>query len=253
MPDTKIAVITGASRGLGRSMALHLAAQGIDVVGTFCSNKEEATKVARQIEDQGHRAEMLQIDVSRSDQFSEFASNLSSTLQSEFGRDNFDFLVNNAGIGIYASVMDTAEEQFDELIQVQLKAPFFLTQKLLPLMADNGGILNVSSGLARFTVPGYAAYAAAKGGVEVLTRYLAKELGPRGITVNTIAPGAIETDFSGGVVRDNPEMNQQLAATIPLGRVGLPDDVGGAAALLLSEGGRWINGERIEVSGGQNI
>ena len=253
MTDTKIAVITGASRGLGRSMALHLAAQGVDIVGTFRSNKEEAANLAQEIENQGRRTAMLQLDVGESDLFSDFASDLSSVLQSEFGQDHFDFLVNNAGIGIYASATDTTEEQFDELMQVQLKGPFFLTQKLLPLMADGGRILNVSSGLARFTIPGYAAYAAAKGGVEVLTRYLAKELGPHGITVNTVAPGVIETDFGGGVVRDNPEMNQQLAATIPLGRVGLPDDVGGAVALLLSEGGNWINGERIEVSGGQNI
>lgn len=250
---TKIALITGASRGLGRSMALHLAAAGVDVVGTYRSNAAEAADVARQVEARGRRAAMLPLDAGRSDTFATFAAELSSTLGATFGRPSFDFLVNNAGLGLYASVADTTEAQFDEMIAVHLKGPFFLTQRLLPLIADGGRVLNVSTGLARFTLPGYAAYAAAKGGIEVLTRYLAQELGPRGITANVVAPGAIATDFGGGAVRDVPAVNAHVAATIPLGRVGLPDDVGAAVAALLSGGMGWMNGARVEVSGGQNL
>ena len=251
--ESRIAVITGASRGLGRSMALHLAATGVDVVGTYRSNAAEAAEVARQVESCGRRAVMLPLDVGASDQLATFAARLSSVLRETFARDDFDYLVNNAGIGLHASVAETTEAQFDELVAVHLKGPFFLTQRLLPLIADGGRILNVSTGLARFTLPGFAAYAAMKGAIEVFTRYLARELGPRGITANVIAPGAIETDFGGGVVRDVAEVNRHIAATIPLGRVGRPDDVGGAVAALLSDGGRWINGQRIEVSGGQNL
>lgn len=253
MDTTKIAVITGASRGLGRSMALHLAAAGIDIVGTYRSHADEASAVAREVEARGRRAAMLPLDVGRSGTFDTFAEALASTLQKSFGCSTFDFLVNNAGFGVYATVTDTTEEQFDELVAVHLKGPFFLTRRLLPLIADNGRILNVSSGLARFTLPGYAAYAAAKGGVEVFTRYLARELGDRKIRANVIAPGAIETDFGGGVVRDVPDVNRQIAATIPLGRVGQANDVGAAVAALLSDGMNWMNGERVEVSGGQAI
>lgn len=251
--NAKVAVITGASRGLGRSMALHLAAQGVNIVGTFHSKETEAMSVVREVEERGARAIMLQLDTGDSRGFEAFASNLSSGLRQRFDRSDFDYLVNNAGIGIHAPFTETTEEQFDRLINIHLKGPYFLTQKLLPLMTDGGRILNVSSGLARFTSPGYSAYAAAKGGVEVLTRYLAKELGARKITVNTIAPGVIETDFAGGMVRDTPEVNKMLASTIALGRTGLPDDIGGAVAAILSDGCGWINGERIEVSGGQNI
>jgi NAD(P)-dependent dehydrogenase (short-subunit alcohol dehydrogenase family) len=251
--DTRIAVITGASRGLGRSMALHLAAEGVDVIGTYRSNATEAAEVVRQVEALGRRAAMLPLDVAESERFPEFVAALETTLRDTFGRTRFDYLVNNAGIALHASVADTTEAQFDELVAIHLKGPFFLTQKLLPLIADGGRILNVSTGLARFTLPGFAAYAAMKGAIEVFTRYLARELGPRGITANVIAPGAIETDFGGGVVRDNEHLNRALASTIPLGRVGLPDDVGSAVAAILSDGGRWMNGQRIEVSGGQNL
>jgi NAD(P)-dependent dehydrogenase (short-subunit alcohol dehydrogenase family) len=168
-------------------------------------------------------------------------------------REQFDYLVNNAGTGVQALFAETTEDQFDQLVNIHLKGTFFLTQKLLPLLADGGRIVNTSSGLARFVFPGYAAYAAVKGGIEVLTRYLAKELGPRGITVNTIAPGAIETDFRGGAVRDNPQVNAQIASMTAMGRVGLPDDVGGAVAALLSDGNNWITGQRIEVSGGMML
>ena len=251
--DRQIALITGASRGLGRSMALHLAAAGVDVVGTYRTGADDAAAVAREVEARGRRAAMLPLDVGRSETFAAFADALAGILRDVFGRPTFDFLVNNAGHGVHATVADTTEAQFDELIAVQLKGPFFLTQCLLPLVADGGRILNVSSGLARFTLPGYAAYAAAKGGVEVLTRYLARELGDRRITANVIAPGAIATDFGGGVVRDVADVNRQIAASIPLGRVGLPDDVGAAVAALLSGGMSWMNGARVEVSGGQNV
>jgi NAD(P)-dependent dehydrogenase (short-subunit alcohol dehydrogenase family) len=250
---TKIAVITGASRGLGKSMALHLAARGVGIVGTYRVNREEAGKVAAEIRDRGAHAAMLPLDVTHTANLDRFVAELPPVLEAEFGRRDVDFLVNNAGIGLHANFVDTTEAQFDEIVAINLKAPFFLTQKLLPLIVDGGRILNVSSGLARFTIPGIGAYAATKGAIEVLTRYQAKELGARGIRVNVIAPGAIATDFSGGVVRDNADMNRMVAASIPLGRVGEADDVGGAVALLLSDDAGWINGARIEVSGGQSL
>ena len=249
----KIALITGASRGLGRSMAVHLAAQGVDVVGTYRANAEEAAETARQVEAHGRRAAMLPLDVADATSFPAFADTLARTLGGTFGRDTFDYLVNNAGIAGHRSVAETSEAQLDELYAVHLRAPFLLTQRLLPMIADGGRILNVSTGLARFTLPGYAAYASMKGAIEVFTRYLAKELGARGITANVVAPGAIATDFGGGLVRDDANVNRHIASTIPLGRVGLPDDVGAAVAMLLSDAGRWINGQRIEVSGGQNL
>jgi NAD(P)-dependent dehydrogenase (short-subunit alcohol dehydrogenase family) len=190
------------------------------------------------------------LDVSDTRGFERFASEVRGVLREQFQRSDFDFLVNNAGIGIHAAFADTTEEQFDQLMNIHLKAPFFLTQRLLPLLKDGGRIVNLSSGLARFALPGFGAYAAMKGGVEVLTRYMAKELGSRGIAVNTIAPGAIETDFGGGMVRDNAEVNRMIASQTALGRVGVAEDIGGAVASLLSEDSRWINGQRIEVSGG---
>lgn len=246
----KIALITGASRGLGRSAALHLAAQGIDIIGTYRSQADEARQLVQEIEAHGGRALMLQLDVGDSGSFAAFAERVALGLRETFATERFDFLINNAGIGIHAAFGETSEQQFDALMNIQLKGPFFLTQRLLPLMGDGGRIINVSTGLARFSLPGYSAYAAMKGGVEVWTRYLAKELGPRGISANVLAPGAIETDFGHGVVRDNSEVNAFIAGNTALGRVGLPDDIGAAFALLLSEGGRWINGQRIEASGG---
>lgn len=252
-PAPKIVLITGAGRGLGRSMALHLAAQGVDVIGTYHRSADQAAAVARDVEALGRRAAMLPLDVGRSETFAAFADTLASTLRSAFGRATFDYLVNNAGGAQYGSVTEITEAQFDSMVNEHLKAPFFLTQRLLPLLADGGRILNVSSGLTRFTFPGRAAYASAKGGVEVLTRYLAQELGPRGIRANVIAPGATATDFGGGLLRDNPDVARHVAETVALGRVGLPDDIGAAVAALLSDDMSWMNGVRVEVSGGQHL
>ena len=247
---TPIALITGGSRGLGRNAALHLARAGVDVALTYRSSAAEAQAVVQDIEALGRRAVALPLDVSQSKSFADFAAALKQALATTWQRERFDYLVNNAGIGVNAPFAQTTEAQFDELVAVHLKGPFFLTQVLLPLIADGGRILNVSSGLARFALPGYGAYAAMKGGIEVLTRYLAKELGPRGIAVNVIAPGAIETDFGGGAVRDNKDLNAAIAAQTALGRVGLPDDIGGAIAALLQPGNGWMTGQRVEVSGG---
>jgi NAD(P)-dependent dehydrogenase (short-subunit alcohol dehydrogenase family) len=245
-----VALVTGGNRGLGKSMALHLADRGVGLVITYRGGEVEAADVVKQIEAKGGTAVAIALDVADTRGFGAFAESVKTSLAGRFGRDRLDYLVNNAGIGVHASFAQTTEEQFDALVNVHLKGTFFLTQKLLPLMADGGRILNVSTGLSRFAFPGYAAYAAIKGGVEVLTRYMAKELGPRKITVNVIAPGAIETDFGGGAVRDNADLNKALAAQTALGRVGLPDDIGGVVAMLLSPESQWINGQRIEVSGG---
>lgn len=248
--NNKITLITGGSRGLGRNAALALARQGNGILLTYRSQEAEAAEAVAEIEKLGVEAAALRLDVGESASFEVFATRVRQVLQQKWQRQNFDFLVNNAGVGVHAPVAETSEAQFDQLVNVHLKGPFFLTQKLLPLMADGGRILNVSSGLTRFTHPGYGAYAAMKGAIEVLSKYMAKELGARGIAVNTIAPGAIETDFGGGTVRDNAQLNQFLASQTALGRVGVPDDIGPAIAVLLSDGARWINGQRIEASGG---
>lgn len=248
--NNKITLITGGSRGLGRNAALALARQGSDILLTYRSQEAEAAEVVAEIEKLGGKAAALQLDVGNSTSFEAFASKVRQLLQQKWQRQNFDFLVNNAGVGVHAPLTETSEAQFDQLMHVHLKGPLFLTQKLLPLIADGGRILNVSSGLTRFTVPGYGVYAAMKAAIEVLSKYMAKELGSRGIAVNTIAPGAIETDFGGGAVRDNAQLNQALAAQTALGRVGVPDDIGPVIAALLSDGTGWINGQRIEASGG---
>ena len=250
---TPIALITGGSRGLGKNTALKLAERGVDIILTYRSGAEEARQVVQQIEALGRRAVALPLDVADSRGFADFAAQVKAALAQHWQRERFDYLVNNAGIGLRASFEETSEEQFDQLMNIQLKGPFFLTQKLLPLINDGGRIVNISSGLARFATPGYAAYATMKGGIEVLTRYLAKELGARGIAVNTLAPGAIETDFGGGAVRDNAQLNAMLASQTALGRAGLPDDIGGAISALLQSDNRWVNAQRIEVSGGQFI
>ncbi len=248
--STTIALITGGSRGLGRSAALALAKAGHDVIITYYSKADEAAAVVTQIRQLGRKATALQLDSSNVAGFSKFSRQLTEQLQQVWQRTQFDFLVNNAGYGAYASIADTTEQQFDAMFNVHLKGVFFLTQSLLPLIKDGGSIVNISSGLARFSLPGYAAYATMKGGLEVLSRYLALELGQRRIRVNILAPGAIETDFGGGAVRDNAELNQMIASQTALGRVGLPDDIGGAIVTLLSAHSGWINGQRIEAAGG---
>ncbi|MGY3929293.1 reductase [Aeromonas encheleia] len=245
-----IALITGASRGLGKHSALALAAKGVDLIITYRSQADEAASVVTQARALGVKAQALALDVGDSASFTAFADEVRQLLQREWQRERFNFLVNNAGIGIHADFEQTTEQQFDTLLNIHLKGTFFLTQQLLPLIMDGGRIVNLSTGLTRFALPGYAAYAAMKGGIEVLSRYLALELGPRGIAVNVVAPGAIETDFGGGLVRDNKAVNERIASQTALGRVGQPDDVGGVIAALLSDDNRWLNAQRIEVSGG---
>ncbi|MGV2113820.1 SDR family NAD(P)-dependent oxidoreductase [Agrobacterium salinitolerans] len=246
-----IALITGASRGLGRNMALHLAKRGVHIIGTYRSGAAEAETLRNEIIALGGKASFLALDVTDTASFPAFATIVSETLRSEFDRDRFDYLVNNAGNGLFSNFADATEEQFASLVATHLQGPVFLTQKLLPLIADGGRILNVSSGFVRFTLPGYSLYAAMKAAVEVLSRYLAVELGERRIRVNSIAPGAIETDFGGGAVRDNEGVNAYVAKGIALGRVGLPDDVGRAVAVILSDDMAWANGTTFDVSGGQ--
>ncbi|ARP81256.1 3-oxoacyl-ACP reductase [Bordetella genomosp. 8] len=249
----KIALITGASRGLGRNAALSIARHGGDVIVTYRSGEAEAQAVVDQIQAMGRKAAALRLDVADVSSFKAFAETLRGILARQWSRDTFDHLVNNAGHGEMAAFADTTEEQFDGLFNVHVKGVFFLTQALLPLLADGGRIVNYSSGLTRVSYPGFSAYSAAKGAIEILTVYMAKELGSRGIAVNTVAPGAIETDFLGGAVRDMPDLNAQFANMIALGRVGVPDDIGPMIASLLSEDNRWITAQRIEVSGGQVI
>lgn len=246
----KIAIITGGSRGLGKNAALKLASQGVDVIITYRRQQEEADAVVAQAKALGVQAAALQLDVAESKSFNDFAASIRDLLANQWQRKNFDFLVNNAGIGINVPFTETSEEQFDTLMNIHFKGTFFLTQKLLPLIADGGRIINISTGLTRFSFPGYSAYASMKGAIEVMSKYLAKELGVRGITVNVVAPGAIETDFGGGRVRDNDELNQHIASITALGRVGVPDDIGGVIASLLSDDNRWVNAQRIEASGG---
>jgi NAD(P)-dependent dehydrogenase (short-subunit alcohol dehydrogenase family) len=250
---TTITLVTGASRGLGRNTALSIARHGGDVVITYRSQAEEAQAVVAEIVGMGRKAIAFRLDTGDVAAFPSFADSLRAALRETWSRETFDHLVNTAGHGDYALIGQTSEAQFDGLVDVHFKGVFFLTQALLPLLADGGRIVNLSSGLTRACYPGYAAYAAVKGAVEVLTRYMAAELGSRGIAVNTVAPGAIETDFGGGAVRDNPDLNRQFAALTALGRVGLPDDIGPMIASLLSQDNRWVNAQRIEVSGGQRI
>ena len=249
----KVAIITGGSRGLGKAMAMSIAAKGHDALLTYNSKKEEAEEVVALIEKSGRKAVALQLDTSNIKSFAAFGEAVKETLKQTWKRDTFDFLVNNAGFGIYALMTEATEEQFDQLVDVHFKGVFFLTQTLLPLMAAGGRIVNISSGLARFSYPGNSVYGAVKGAIEVLTRYMAVELGSRGITVNTVAPGAIATDFGGGMVRDNEAVNKQIASQTALGRVGQAEDIGGVVASLLSEENFWVNGQRIEVSGGIHL
>jgi NAD(P)-dependent dehydrogenase (short-subunit alcohol dehydrogenase family) len=248
--NTRIALITGGSRGLGRSAALALAARGSDIVLTYRSNAAEAARVVAEIEATGRKAAALPLDLTDPSSIAPFVEKLRATLASRFGAQQIHALLNNAGMGRHAPFAETSVAEFDALMNTHLRGPYFLTQALLPLIADGGRILNVSSGLTRFSLAGYSAYAAMKGAVEVMTRYLATELGSRGISVNTIAPGAIATDFGNGRVRDDAQLNRFVASITALGRTGLPEDIGPVMATLLGDDTRWINGQRVEASGG---
>ncbi len=250
---TKIALVTGGSRGLGKSMALHLAQSGTDTIITYHTKKEEAESVVAEIRQMGRKSVAMQLDMGNLRTFDAFFEQLETQLKDQFGRNTFDFLINNAGMGATIPFTQVTEEVFDQFLNVHFKGVYFLTQKSLPLMADGGRILNISTGTTRFSNPGYSVYASMKGAVEVFTRYLAKELGARGITANILAPGPVETDFNNAAIRSNPQMKSVLSSLSPLGRVGEADDIGGVVALLCSEEARWINGQRIEVSGGINV
>jgi NAD(P)-dependent dehydrogenase (short-subunit alcohol dehydrogenase family) len=249
---SKIALVTGGSRGLGKSMALSLAAKERDVIITFVNNKDEALEVVKQIQVLGQRAAAIYLDLKDLKSLGTFQKNLAYTLDEVFKTTKIDFLINNAGMGATVAFSAVTEQMFDEFMNVHFKGVYFLTQKCVTMMNDGGRIINISSGTTRFSNPGYSVYASMKGGVEVLTRYLAKELGVRGITANVVAPGPIETDFNNAAIRSNPQMKTALSTLTPLGRVGEPDDIGGVVAFLCSEEARWINGQRIEVSGGIN-
>jgi NAD(P)-dependent dehydrogenase (short-subunit alcohol dehydrogenase family) len=249
----KIALVTGGSRGLGKNSAISIAKKGIDVILTYNSKKDEARAVVAEIGKMGRKAVALQLSAGDIKSFDGFYVRVTEALKNEFGATRFDFLVNNAGQGLHKPFAETSEADFDDLMNVHFKGVYFLTQKALPLINDGGRIINISSGLARFSVPGASAYASMKGGIETLTRYMAKELGSRGIAANVVAPGAIATDFGGGRVRDDQQMNAYVAGVTALGRVGLPDDIGGVVAFLCTEEARWINAQRIEASGGMNL
>lgn len=250
---TKIALVTGGSRGLGKDMSIALAKKGIDVMLTYNSNKEAADDVVAEIQKLGQKAYKFQLDTAQIGTFDSFIKQVTDTLQEQTGSPNFDFLINNAGTALYAPASETTEEQLDAILNIHYKGVFFLTQKALPFINSGGGIVNISSGLTRMTLPGSSVYASIKGAVEIYSKYLAKELGGRKIRVNALAPGAIATDFGGGRVRDSKEYNDMISGLTALGRVGLPDDIGKVVAFLCSDDAYWINGQRIEASGGQNL
>ncbi len=247
---TKIALITGGSRGLGKDMAINLAQKGVDIILTYHSNKLAAQEVVTEIENHGQKAKAFQLDTGNIKDFPLFFDEISTYLNNETGHPHIDYLINNAGTGVYQAFSETTEEQFNQMFNIHLKGVYFFTQKALPFLNDGGRIINISSGLTRFTFPNSSAYASMKGAIEVFTRYLAKELGPRGIRANVVAPGAIATDFGGGETRDNEEKRKALSSITALSRVGEPDDIGGVVAFLCTGDAKWINGQRIEVSGG---
>lgn len=251
--SNNVALVSGGSRGLGRDMAIELAKKDFNVIITYNSNKEAADKVVEEVKALGKKAIALQLDVAKSVTYDTFVSQVKEKLVSDFGTNKLHSLVNNAGVGLYAPFENTSEEQFDSMVDIHLKAAFFISQKMLPVLSDGGSIVNISTGLVRFSNRNYSAYAIMKAGIESLTRYQALELGNRKIRVNTVAPGAIETDFAGGHVRDNKQINDMVASNTALGRVGLPDDIGSVVAFLCSDDAKWINAQRIEVSGGFHI
>lgn len=247
---TNIALVTGGNRGLGKNSALKIAKKGLDVIITYRSNKEEAEAVVNEIKALGQNAVAFQLDTKDIKSFDAFVKNVTDHLKENTGSTHIDYLINNAGTALYSPITEVTEEQLDDVVDIHFKGVFFLTQKFLPFINDGGGIINISSGLARFATPGSSVYGSIKAGVEMLTKYMAKELGSRKIKANVVAPGAIETDFGGGRVRDNEDINTAIAGATALGRVGLPDDIGGVVAFLCTEDARWINAQRIEVSGG---
>jgi len=251
--SNKVALVTGGSRGLGRDMAIQLARKKFDVIITYNSNEGAANEVIEEVKAVDQKAIALQLDVDKSSSYDAFVSQVKEKLLTDFGANTIHSLVNNAGTGLYSPFDSTTEEQFDGMVNIHLKAAFFLTQKMLPVLSDGGSIINISSGLARFSNSNYSAYAIMKAAIESLTRYQALELGSRKIRVNTVAPGAIETDFAGGFVRDSKEVNSMIANGTALGRVGLPDDIGSVVSFLCSEDAKWVNAQRIEVSGGYHI
>jgi NAD(P)-dependent dehydrogenase (short-subunit alcohol dehydrogenase family) len=251
--ESKIALITGGSRGLGKDMALRLAEKGNNVVITFVSQKDAASQVVKEIESSGAEAMAIQFDAGNIAGLPDFVSSFKNAIKEKWNADNFDFLINNAGIGANIPFENATESDFDKFLNIHFKSVYFLTQKLLPFINDNGRIINISTGTTKYCVPGYSIYASMKGAIEVFTRYLAKEVGKRGIRVNVVAPGPVETDFNNGGNRDIPERKKILASMNALGRVGLPEDIGGVIAFLCSKDGGWINGQRIEVSGGMNL
>lgn len=249
----KIALVTGGSRGLGRDMAISLSKKGIDVVLTYNSNKLEAEKVVNEINTNGQKAVALQFDVSVIPSLDNFIVRLAFALKELWDTEKFDFLINNAGIGATVPIMEVTEELFDHMLNIHFKGVYFLTQKSMPYLNDNGGVVFISSGTTRFSLPGYSVYASLKGAIEVFTKYMAKEFGNRGIRANIVAPGAIETDFNNAALRNNPQVKSFIATQTPLGRVGMPDDIGSVVAFLCTEDAKWINGQRMEVSGGINM
>jgi NAD(P)-dependent dehydrogenase (short-subunit alcohol dehydrogenase family) len=253
MSNSKIALVTGGSRGLGKDMAQNLAKKGLDVIVTYHSQQAEAEGVVAEITALGQKAVAIQLDASKVGTFDAFFEQVKTALRDTFDTDRFDFLINNAGTGLYAPYAETTEQQFDEVLDIHFKGPFFLTQQALPLLNDGGGIINISSGLTRITNPNSSAYASMKAAMETLTKYQAKELAGRRIRANIVAPGAIETDFGGGRTRDNKEINAHIASLTAMGRVGLPTDIGPVVAFLCTPEAAWIDAQRIEVSGGQAI
>ncbi|MBL0033593.1 MAG: SDR family oxidoreductase [Bacteroidetes bacterium] len=250
---TKIAVVTGGSRGLGRDMAISIAKKNIDVILTYNSNKESAEEVVVEIERSGQKAYAIKFDVSDLKSYDNFISEIKTVLKTKWNSDKFDFLINNAGVGATIPIAQVTEEAFDNLMNIHFKGVYFLTQKSLPMMNDNGGVVFISSGTTRFCVPGYSVYSSLKGAVEVFTKYVAKEYGNRGIRSNIVAPGPVETDFNNAAIRNNPKMQDFLTAQTPLGRVAKADDIGSVVAFLCTEDSKWVNGQRIEVSGGINL
>ncbi|RYD54495.1 MAG: SDR family oxidoreductase [Sphingobacteriales bacterium] len=251
--QSKIALITGGSRGLGKNMALALAEKGTDVIITYRSRKDEAFEVVSAIEANGRKAAAMQLDTSVVAGFKTFGNEVSALINEKWSRSQFDYLINNAGIDNRSLINDTTEDAFDSLMNVHFKGVYFLTQQLLPMIADNGGIVNLSTGLTRFTTPGYAAYASMKGAIETFTKYLAKEAGSRGIRANVVAPGIVKTDFTKAAREAFPDLEKIMSGNTALGRIGEPEDIGGVVAFLCSDDARWVNAQRIEASGGYSL